>query len=68
MKQLLSAVTLFLMSCWAFAATKEMDGPSAPVETVDPIYVVVFLVLFVGSIIGFFDYLYLNNKKEKSDQ
>jgi len=68
MKKFLSAVSLFLMSCWAFAATKEMEGASAPAETVDVIYVVIFVVIFVVSIIGFFVYLFLHDKKQKSDQ
>ena len=68
MKKILSAITLFLMSCWAFAATKEMEGASAPVDTVDMIYVVIFIVIFVGSIIGFFIYLWMNEKKQKPDQ
>jgi hypothetical protein len=68
MKKFLSAVSLFLMSCWALAATREMEGASAPVETVDVIYVVIFLVIFVGSIIGFFVYLWLSEKKQKPDQ
>ncbi len=68
MKKLLSAVSLFLMSCWAFAATREMEGASAPVETVDVVYVVIFVVIFVASIIGFFVYLFLSDRKQKTDQ
>jgi heme/copper-type cytochrome/quinol oxidase subunit 2 len=68
MKKFLSAVSLFLMSCWAFAATKEIEGATAPVETVDVIYVVIFVVIFVASIVGFFVYLYMNDKKQKPDQ
>lgn len=68
MKNFLSAVTLFLMSGWAWAATREMEGASAPVETVDTIYVVIFLVIFVASIIGFFVYLFMSEKKQKPDQ
>ncbi|HKA40193.1 MAG TPA: hypothetical protein VKD25_10505 [Burkholderiales bacterium] len=67
MKRFLSALSLFLFSCWAFAATKEMEGANAPVETVDTVWVVVFVVLFVVSIIGFFIYLFMTDKK-KSDQ
>lgn len=67
MKQFLSALSLFLLSCWAFAATREMEGANAPVETVDTIWVVVFVVFFVASIIGFFIYLLMTDKK-KSDQ
>ena len=68
MKKFLSAVSLFLMSCWAFAATREMEGASAPAETVDVIYVVIFVGIFIASIIGFFVYLFLNEKKQKPDQ
>lgn len=68
MKKFLSAVSLFLMSCWAFAATREMEGASAPAETVDVIYVVIFVVIFVVSIIGFFVYLFMSEKKQKPDQ
>lgn len=69
MKKLLSAISMFLMSCGvAFAATREMEGATAPAETVDVIYVVIFVVIFVASIIGFFVYLFLNEKKQKPDQ
>jgi hypothetical protein len=68
MKKLLSAISMFLMSCGvAFAATREMEGATAPADTVDVIYVVIFVVVFIASIIGFFIYLFLNEKK-KSDQ
>jgi hypothetical protein len=67
-KKLLSAVTLFLMSCWAFAATREMEGATAPAETVDVIYVVIFVAIFVAAIIGFFVYLFINDKKQKPHQ
>jgi hypothetical protein len=68
MKRFLSAVSLFLMSCWAFAAGREMEGATAPVETVDVVYVVIFVVIFIASIIGFFVYLFLSEKKQKPDQ
>jgi hypothetical protein len=69
MKKLLSAISMFLMSCGlAFAATREMEGATAPAETVDVIYVVIFVVVFLASIIGFFVYLFLNEKKQKPDQ
>jgi hypothetical protein len=69
MKKLLSAISMFLMSCGlAFAATREMEGATAPADTVDVIYVVIFVVVFLASIIGFFVYLFLNEKKQKPDQ
>lgn len=69
MKKLLSAISTFLMSCGvAFAATREMEGATAPADTVDVIYVVIFVVIFIASIIGFFVYLFINDKKQKPDQ
>jgi hypothetical protein len=68
MSKFLSAVSLFLLSCRAWAATREMEGASAPVETVDVVYVVIFVVVFVGAIVGFFVYLWMSEKKQKPDQ
>ncbi len=51
-----------LLSSAAIAATKEIDQ-NAPVETVDMIYVVLFGVVFIGMIVGFFIYLWMNDKK-----
>lgn len=69
MQKLLSAMTLLLMSWPTFAATKEMEGaPSAPPETVSVVWVVIFGIIFIGSIIGFFVYLWWSGKKKKPDQ
>jgi hypothetical protein len=67
MRKLLSTVSLFLMSCWAYAASKEIEGANAPVETVDMIYVVLFAVLFLGLIVGFFVWMWLANRKKNPD-
>jgi hypothetical protein len=64
MCKFLSAVTLFLMSSPLFAATKEMD-PNAPSETVSVVWVIVFGVIFLGSIVGFFIYLWHTEKSRK---
>lgn len=64
MSKFLSAVTLFLMSSPLFAALKEMD-PNAPSETVSVVWVIVFGVIFIGSIVGFFIYLWHTEKKRK---
>jgi hypothetical protein len=61
MSRFLSAVALFLMSSPLFAALKEMD-PNAPSETVSVVWVIVFGVIFIGSIVGFFVYLWLSDK------
>jgi hypothetical protein len=65
MSKLISAVPLFLMTCCAFAASVE-DAASAPLqEGVPLVYVALFLILFLGSIVGFFVYMwYLENKKK----
>ena len=68
MSRFLSAVTLFLMSSPLFAASKEMDAANAPAETVGMIWVIVFVVLFIGSIVGFFWYLWWNERKGKTEK
>ena len=68
MSKFLSAVALFLMSSPLFAATKEMEAATAPAETVGMIWVIVFVVIFIGSIIGFFIYLWHTEKKRKPDE
>ena len=62
MSKFLSAVTLFLTSSPLFAAMNEMDAANAPSETVDVVWVIVFGVIFIGSIVGFFIYLWHNEK------
>jgi len=67
MRKLLSTVLFFLMSFPALAAVNEAEGANAaPVPTVDMIYVVIFGVIFIGMIVGFFFYLY--TKKDDTDQ
>lgn len=68
MQKLLLSVVFYLMSLPVLAATEEMSSADAPVETVGMVYVVIFGVLFVGSIVGFFIYLYVNEKKSKKDR
>ena len=65
MTKLISAVPLFLMTCCAFAASME-DAANAPLqEGVPLLYVALFLILFLGSIVGFFAYMwYLESKKK----
>jgi hypothetical protein len=69
MKKLLSAVTLFLTSFWTYAAVGEMsEVASAPAELVDMAFVVLFFILFFGSIAWFFVHMWRNEKKRKQDQ
>ena len=69
MQKFMSSAVFFLMSLPVLAATQEMDKANAPAETVDMVYVVIFGIIFIGSIVGFFIYLFMNDKKEdKSDK
>jgi len=68
MSKFLSAVTLFLMSSPLFAAAKEMEAATAPSETVDIIWVIAFGVIFLGSIVGFFAYLWHREKNRKPEE
>jgi hypothetical protein len=45
-----------------------MEVASAPAETVDVVWVVVFGVVFVGSVVGFFIYLWLHEKNRKPEK
>jgi heme/copper-type cytochrome/quinol oxidase subunit 4 len=48
----------------AWVAAQEM-APEKPAETVDMIYVIIFGVIFLGMIVGFFIYLWINERKQK---
>lgn len=67
MSKILSAITLFLLSLPLLAATKELEGASAPADTVDMVWVIVFAVIFIGAIIGFFIYLFMTDKGNKPE-
>lgn len=68
MSKLVSAIALFLMSSSLFAAAKEMEAATAPAETVDVVWVVVFGVIFIGSIIAFFVYLWHTERNRKPEE
>jgi hypothetical protein len=55
------------MSSSLFAAAKEMGAEIPPSETVDMVWVIVFGVVFVGMIIGFFIYLWHTEKSRKAE-
>jgi drug/metabolite transporter (DMT)-like permease len=65
--KLLSAIVSCLVSSPLLAAVKEMET-AAPVETVDPIWVIVFVVVFFGSIIGFVLYFWRSDNKGKPEE
>ncbi len=67
MKRILGLVVPLLLSLPVLAATEESGAASAPVQTVDVVYVVIFLVLFALAIGGFIVYFFFQgDDKEKS--
>ena len=64
MQKFLSSAVFFLMSLPVLAATEGMSKADAPAETVSMVYVVIFGIIFIGSIIGFFIYLFMTDKKK----
>lgn len=67
MQKFLPSIFLFLLSCPLLAAVRE-EPAQAPVETVSMVYVVIFGILFVGMIVGFFIYLWMSDKGEGSKE
>ena len=62
---LLSAFALFLLSSPLLAA--DLDKANAPVETVDMVWIIVFAVIFIGAVVGFFIYLFMSDKGNKPE-
>lgn len=67
MKKFLSSAVFFLMSLPVLAATEEMSNVDAPAATVDMVYVAIFVIGFIGMIVGFFIYLWWNDRKKKPE-
>jgi hypothetical protein len=67
MNRILALVPLSLLSGLAYAA-KELEGQPAPVETVGTVYIVIFGIIFVGMIVGFFVYLWMSDDKEPKEK
>jgi hypothetical protein len=65
MKRALAFAALLLPALSVLAATQE-DVANAPVQTVDPVYVWIFLVGFIGAIIaGCVWYFFGEDKEQK---
>jgi putative effector of murein hydrolase LrgA (UPF0299 family) len=65
MKTTLSLLVLLFLPLAAAAQEGASHPPSEPVNV---IYVVIFGVLFIGMIAGFFVYLWINERKKKQGQ
>jgi hypothetical protein len=69
MKRILGWVVPFLLSLPVLAAEEERGAANAPVQTADMIYVVLFLLVFVGAIGGFLVYFFMQrDDSEKSEK
>ena len=62
MNKLTTAVALYLASGVALAVNLDEGGNVAVVDTVPTIYVVLFGILFIGMIVGFFGWMWWNEK------
>lgn len=61
MVRLLSAFFPFLIVCCAYAQT---TGADAPADKASMLSVVLFLLLFVGTCVGYFAYIWWREKKK----
>ena len=66
MNKIFSTLLFFLLQFPLLLAAQEREAAAAPVETVSMTYVVIFGVVFVGMIVGFFVYLFMNDKGEEA--
>jgi hypothetical protein len=64
MLNFLSAIYLFLMSFWAYAADDQKPVDTT-VSASDEIGIIIFGLIFFGLIFGYFGYLYWGKKKNK---
>lgn len=69
MSKALSTMLIFFVSSPLLAALgDEAAGASAPSETVSIVYVILFGIIFVGMIVGFFVYLWWLERKKPTDE
>jgi steroid 5-alpha reductase family enzyme len=64
MKFLLALVPLLFFPFPIIAATQEQTA-NAPVQTVDTVYVLIFLVGFIAAIVAFFVYYFKEDPQDK---
>lgn len=63
MSRYLLALVPYLVACSVYAQDEGASGPLA--ETVSIVWVIVFGILFVGMIVGFFVYLWWKERQRK---
>jgi len=64
MLKFLTAIYLFLMSFWAYAADDQKPVDTT-VSASDEIGIIIFGLIFFGLIFGYFGYLYWGKNKNK---
>ncbi len=64
MTRFLSGISLFLMSFLAHA----IEPVNAPAANTDPTAMVVFIILLLGMIVGFFYFVWRNEQKRKQQE
>lgn len=65
MKRLIAGLWLLLMMGCAFAQSTPAEPPAEPANMVA---VIAFLVLFIGSCVGFIGYVWWGGRKSKREQ
>jgi len=63
MSRLLPTASVLLASLPALA----QEAKEAPMEKADPMFVLLFLILFVGSGVAYAGYLWWRNRKDKQE-
>jgi hypothetical protein len=65
MAKLLSGFFLFFMVCSAYAQT---SGAEAPADKASMLTVGIFFLVFVGSCVGYFAYVWWNARKKRQGE
>ena len=65
MNKLVSALFLFLVPFLAYAADVHEPAPTPP--DTNPWAMIIFVLFFVGMIVGFFAYMWLKERNRKRD-
>ncbi|HKU70120.1 MAG TPA: hypothetical protein VJQ51_04715 [Burkholderiales bacterium] len=68
MRVLAPALTFQLYSPLLSAAREQTEEQPLEVETVSVIYVVLFGIVFIGMIVGFFIRLFMNDKNAQTEE
>lgn len=68
MSRLASTIMLFLLTSPLLAAMREEGAPSAPAETVGMVPIIIFAVIFIGSIVAFIVWYLMADEEKPEDR